>query len=166
MASEIDTYRQLLRHRYKEMDEILDGLPDEALLWKPFDDSPWRGPCNALGLIAAHAASSTVYLLRRAEWALQRREWQEVDGDEGPEEFGPANYRLAYLRERIWRTHALADAFLASLTPAELDVARPHPTNPDRVLAVRYDIAHAVEHFSEHIGQAQLTRQLWALASA
>lgn len=166
MISEIETYRMLLRQRYDELDDILDGLPDEALLWRPFHDSPWRGPANPLGAIVAHAVSSTIYLLRRAEWVLQRREWREVDGDEGEEEFGPANHRTAYLRERVWRTHALADGFLASLSPADLDSSWAHPADPARRLHVRYDVVHAIEHLSEHIGQAQLTRQLWALASA
>lgn len=166
MASEIENYRQLLRYRYEELDQTLEALPDEALLWKPFDDSPWRGPCTPLGALAAHAVSSTVYLLRRAEWVLQRREWRDVDGDEGPEEFGSANHQLAYLRDRLWRTHALADEFLASLSELDADASRPHPADPQRTLSVRYDVVHAIEHLSEHIGQAQLTRQLWALQSA
>lgn len=166
MTTEIETYRTLLRYKYEDLDLTLDGLPDEALLWRPFDESPWRGPSGSLGYILAHAMSSTVYLLRRAEWVLQRREWREVDGDEGAEEFGPANHRTAYLRERVWRSHALADGFLASLSPADLDASWAHPTDPARRLHVRYDVVHAIEHLSEHIGQAQLTRQLWALASA
>ncbi len=166
MTTEIETYRMLLREKYDELDRILDGLPDEALLWQPFAESPWRGPANPLGVIVAHAVSSTVYLLARAEWVLQRREWRDVDGDEGAEEFGPANHRVAYLRERVWRTHGLADAFLASLSAEDLDASWVHPTKPGRVFDVRYDVLHAIEHLSEHIGQAQLTRQLWALASA
>jgi hypothetical protein len=43
-----------------------------------------------LGWLVAHSVSSTVYLLRRAEWIAGRREWPEVDGDEGSQEFGPA----------------------------------------------------------------------------
>jgi hypothetical protein len=27
-------------------------------------------------------------------------------------------------------------------------------------------VQHAIEHFAEHIGHAQLTRQLWALQAA
>ncbi len=166
MTTEIETYRTLLRYKYEDLDLTLDGLPDEALLWRPFDVSPWRGSANSLGEIIAHAVSSTVYLLARADWVLQRREWRDVDGDEGGEEFGPANHQVAYLRERVWRTHGLADAFLASLSAQDLDASWAHPTKPGRVFNVRYDVVHAIEHLSEHIGHAQLTRQLWALTSA
>lgn len=166
MTTELDTYRTLLREKYAELDRILDGLPDQALLWRPFVASPWRGPANALGFIVAHGVSSTVYLLARAQWTMGRRPWRDVDGDEGAAEFGPANHRVAYLRERVWRTHGLADAFLASLSPQDLDAVAVHPDDPARILQARYDVVHAIEHLSEHIGQAQITRQLWALESA
>ena len=166
MTTELDTYRTLLREKYAELDRILDGLPDEALLWRPFEESPWRGAANVLGFIVAHALSSTVYLLARAEWTLGRRAWSDVDGDEGSEEFGLANHQVAYLRERVWRTHATVDAFLGSLSPHDLDASATHPDDPARTLQARYDVVHSIEHLSEHIGQAQITRQLWALESA
>ena len=56
-----------------------------------------------------------------------------------------------------------ADLFLDSLSPHDLDASRPHPKDASRVLTVRYDIQHAFEHMSRHIGHAELTRQLWAL---
>jgi hypothetical protein len=31
-------------------------------------------------------------------------------------------------------------------------------------VAARYDVMHALDHLSQHIGHAQLTRQLWAIA--
>jgi hypothetical protein len=164
LSDEIETYRALLLSRYQELDDLLADLPDEALLWRPFETSPWRGPANSLGYIVAHAVSSTTYLLRRVEWVLGRRNWEAVDGDEGPEEFGPANHEVGYLRERCWRTYAEADSFLDSLSAGDLETRWQHWT--EGVRGVRYDIMHAIEHMSEHIGQAQLTRQLWALQSA
>ena len=67
--AEVTTYRQLFAERYAEVKELLADLPAAALLWKPFEQSPWQGPSNSLGLIIAHTVSSTVYLLRRAEYA-------------------------------------------------------------------------------------------------
>jgi hypothetical protein len=162
-SSEIATYRRLFDEKYREVDELLADLPPDALLWKPFDQSPWKGPSNALGLILAHALSSTVYLLRVAEYTLGRIEWEQVDGDEGSDEFGPANHDPAYLRARAHRTHAFVNQFLDSLSANDLDGSRPHPRRPDRILTVRYNIMHAIDHLSQHVGHAQLTRQLWAL---
>jgi hypothetical protein len=163
-TSEIGTYRRLFDEKYAELDALLDGLPAAALLWQPFEQSPWQGPSAPLGKIVAHAVSSTVYLLRRAEWVMGRiEEWKQVDGDEGREEFGPANHDPAYLRARVRRSQEFVHAFLAGLGAGDLDAARPHPRRPELVFTVRYDVQHAVEHLSQHIGHAQITRQLWEL---
>ncbi len=162
MSTEIETYRKLFGEKYAELEELLEGLPAAALLWKPFEHSPWKGPSNELGLIVAHAVSSTVYLLRRAEYALGRIEWAAVDGDEGSDEFGPANHDPAYLRARVRRTHDYVNGLLDSLADGDLAATRMHPKRP-RELSARYDVQHAVEHLSQHIGHAQITRQLWAL---
>ena len=74
-TTEIGTYQRVAANKFRELTEILDGLPIEALTWKPFDQSPWHGAAGSLGWLIAHSASSTIYLLRRAEWILERRDW-------------------------------------------------------------------------------------------
>jgi hypothetical protein len=162
-TSEVGAYRRLFAEKYQELEALLDELPDEALLWKPFEQSSWQGPCSPLGGIIAHAVSSTVYLLRRAEYSLGRVEWSDVDGDEGREEFGPANYKVAYLLARVRRSQEYVNRLLDSLNPGDLDASRSHPRRSLEV-AARYDVMHALDHLSQHIGHAQLTRQLWAIA--
>nr|HMN31115.1 hypothetical protein [Caldilineaceae bacterium] len=107
-TSERGTYQRLLDEKYAELEQILADLPAPALLWQPFANSPWQGPSNPLGAIVAHAVSSTVYLLHQAEYAAGKRQWQEVTGDEGREEFGPANHDPAYLLARVRRTQEYA----------------------------------------------------------
>lgn len=165
-ASEIGAYRRLFAEKYRELAALMAELPADALRWKPFEQSPWQGPSNSLGQIIAHAISSTVYLLRMGEYAAGKCEWGDVDGDEGREEFGPANHDPDYLRARVQRTHAFVNQFLDELTEADLMQSRAHPKRADRILTVRYAIGHAIEHLSQHIGHAQLTRQLWALENA
>lgn len=162
-TSELATWRRLFDEKFEEIAELLADLPAEALLWKPFESSPWKGPANSLGLIIAHALSSTVYLLKRAEWALERIDWKQVDGDEGRDEFGPANHDPAYMRGRALRVQSYVHQLLDSLSPADLDSSRPHARRPELLFSVRYDVIHAFEHLSQHIGHAQITRQLWAL---
>jgi hypothetical protein len=162
-VSELAVYRRLFDEKYAQMAELLDGLPPEALIWKPFEHSPWRGPSNSLGFVVAHAVSSTVYLLRQVEYCLGRIPWEAVDGDEGPEEFGPANHDLSYLQARVQRTHTYVRHLLTSLIPGDLDASQNHPQHADQQLSVRYAIGEAIEHMSQHIGHGQLTRQLWAL---
>ena len=162
-SNEIAIYRRLFDNKFDELQLLLDGLPDEALLWKPFQESPWRGECGSIGWLTAHSISSTIYLLRRAEWQIDRRDWKTVDGDEGREEFGVANHQGSYLQARTERGRATVHRFLDTLTEADLDGTQPNPNVPERPFTVRFDIQHAIEHLSQHIGHAHLTRQLWAL---
>ena len=162
-TSEIATYRRLLDEKYAEVEQLLSDLPPAALTWKPFESSPWQGAAGSLGWLIAHAVSSTVYLLKRAEWTMGRIEWNDVQGDQGKEEFTAANHDPANLLARAAATRSYVHQMLDSLTPAELDASRPHVRRPELVFTARYDIQHAIEHMSQHIGHAQLTRQLWAL---
>lgn len=166
MATEIQTYHRMLDDRFKEVDELLDGLPTEALAWKPFEVSPWKGASGRLGWLIAHAISSTVYLVRQGEWVAGKREWADVDGDEGRDEYGPANHDPSYMRERARRAQALVRAAIDAFSEADLAAERPHPRRPDRIVTARFCLQHAYEHMSQHIGHAQLTRQLWAVQNA
>ena len=163
-TSELATYRRMFDDRYAEIDELLADLPAEALLWKPFESSPWKGTSGQLGWIIAHAMSSAIYLMRRAEWTMGKREWKEIEGDQGRDEFSQANHDPENMRQRAKLTHDLINQMLDNIAPADLDASRPHPKRPEMIFTARYDIIHAFEHFSQHIGHAQLTRQLWALA--
>lgn len=165
-SGELAAYHRFLDEKFDEIDELLADLPAAALVWRPFDESPWKGPSSPLGLILAHSMSSTIYLLRRALWVLERIDWKAVDGDEGREEFGPANLDPAYLRARSGRARALAHELLASVAPDDLDCSRPHARRPELVFNVRYEIVHAIEHMSQHAGHAQITRQLYALEAS
>jgi hypothetical protein len=165
MTSEIAVLRQLFDNNFADLEKLLADLPNEALVWKPFETSPWEGTSNSLGKIVAHALSSAYYLLRRAEYSLGRREWGEVDGDEGREEFGPANHELEYLRARAKRTQEFVHSFLASVSSEGLGASRPHPKRPITFVA-RQDTIHALDHLAQHIGHGQLTRQLWAIQAA
>lgn len=160
-TSEIATYRRMFDDRYAEIDELLADLPAEALLWKPFESSPWKGASGQLGWIIAHAISSAIYLMRRAEWTMGKREWKEIDGDQERDEFSEANHDPANMRERAIRTHELINQMFDSFTAADLDASRPHAKRAEMIFTARFDIIHAFEHMSQHIGHAQLTRQLW-----
>jgi hypothetical protein len=155
-TSEIAVYRKLFDEKYADLDELLADLPAEGLLWKPMERSPWKGELASIGWMTAHAIYWTMWLLRHAEWIAGRREWDDVDDDKGsPDELEPANHGPAYLRERVQRSRAYVHAILEGLSPTDLDGQRDADT-------VRYDIVHSIEHLSHHIGDAQLTRQLFA----
>jgi hypothetical protein len=162
-TTEIGTYRRMFDDRFAEIADLLADLPAEALLWKPFESSPWKGASGQLGWLVAHAISSAVYLLRRAEWTMGRIEWSAIAGDEGKDEFGAANHDPAYLAARAGHVQEFVHRTLDTLTPEDLAASRPHERRPELVFSARFDVQHAFEHMSQHIGHAQITRQLWAL---
>ena len=58
-TSEIATYRKLFDNQYDDLEQLLADLPSEALLWKPFEQSPWQGPSSLStfsSLIAAYSS--------------------------------------------------------------------------------------------------------------
>ena len=70
---------------------------------------------------------------------MGRIESGDINGDEGDEEFGPANLYPAYLAARVKRTQELVHTFLDSLIPADLENGKLDPASQDP-LTVRYDI--------------------------
>ena len=164
--TEIPVYRRLFDSKYEELNILLEGLPAEALAWKPFTTSPWRGPSSSIGWLVAHSMTATIFLLRRAEWQVDRRAWESVRSDESAEEYQPDSQDTDYLVARLARTQQLVHEILDGFTPQELNGSRPNPDAPDRPFTVRWNIQHAIEHMSQHIGHAHLTRQLWELANA
>ena len=164
MATEIDNYRRNFGHVYGQLDEVLDGISPKALLFQPFVSSPWMGPSGSTGWLLAHAMSSAVFLMRQAEYAAGKIGWDDIAGDQGAEEFSPANHDPANMRARSKATLATVNAILNGLTAADLDAERPHPRRPERTLTTRWCITNAIDHLSQHVGHAQLTRQLASLA--
>jgi hypothetical protein len=67
------------------------------------------------------------------------------------------------LQARIARAQSFVNELLDTLSATDLDGSRAHPKRADRIFTVRYDVQHAIEHMSQHIGHGQVTRQLWAL---
>jgi hypothetical protein len=65
------------------------------------------------------------------------------------------------MRARARRTQEYVHGFLASLNAGDLDSSRPHAKRPELVFTARFEIQHAIEHLSQHIGHAGITRQLW-----
>jgi hypothetical protein len=161
--TEVATILHLFDDKFGEIEQLLDGLEPAALLWKPFDSSPGNGEAAELGWLVGHSISATVYLVRRAVWICERLEWESVVGDKGAELFGPEDRDPGALLARSRSAQALVHELLTGFSPEDLERSRALPHRADRTRNAREDILHALEHMSQHIGHAQLTRQLWAL---
>jgi uncharacterized damage-inducible protein DinB len=142
---------ELLDGSFETLREALDGLPADQLNAVPAEGA------NALGVIVVHtlgASWSWLSLAVGAELPPRDREaeFRTVVDD-------PATF-LAWVDERMSACRRLladADGF----DPGRIGYAR-WTSEPDEPVTAAYGLLHALEHLSEHVGHAELTRQLLA----
>jgi hypothetical protein len=131
----------------------IEGLPAEALNWRPAGEDT-----NPIAVLAAHAMGST-------------RSWLAVAlGASLPERDRAAEFRTVAddaesLLGHVDTVAAECRKLLATTDPFDPGAIR---TSHVRASAGRAEVVsgawamlHAAEHLREHMGHAQLTRQLW-----
>jgi uncharacterized damage-inducible protein DinB len=152
MLSEIHVYLERLRDLRAQVLRTLDGLDADALNWQPLPNET-----NSLFVLATHCIGS------------ERGWFGSVLGGAPPTRDRAAEFRargedLAALRAAYAESARFTWEILAPLTAGDLDATRQH--DHYGMVTVRWIILHVIEHYSEHLGQAQLTRQLWENRSA
>ena len=147
----ISAARDILGDSLDELRKALDGCSAEELNRRPAGEET-----NGLAVLAAHALGSTRSWLSLAVGAaLPQRdrdaEFLVVAGD-------PA----AFLgRVDTWsrECRALLEAYLR-FYPGRVGTAPWRAYDQDEPVTAAWALLHALEHLREHVGHAQLTRQL------
>jgi uncharacterized damage-inducible protein DinB len=141
-----EAYLDRLTMLHTEMQRTIESLPPEVLDWSP-------GPeMNSLGVLATHVAGS-------------ERFWVgEVAGGDPAHRDRPAEFRTHHLDEaaliaRLDAALAHTRATLEKLTLPDLEVRRPGMDGDE--VTVAWALFHNLQHLGTHLGQMQLTRQLW-----
>ena len=142
--------RDLLRRNRDDMRAAIDGLPPDALNWRPAGDDT-----SSIAAIANHSLLST-------------RHWFSVAvGGPLPDRDRPREFEFTA------RDAAELLAFTDGLFEQCLDLVdkgrsvdwgalrRHWDAGRDIELFAAWALLHAVEHLREHVGQISLTRQLW-----
>jgi uncharacterized damage-inducible protein DinB len=148
---EIEGYITALRALRAEMLSSYEGLDADALNWKP----PVK-ETNSLYQLATHVAGSDAY------WLLQVIGGTDIHRDRRAE-FEAAGDDMASLRTKIAQNEKASEEVLRRLN--ESDMATAH----DSAMVAhdsRWCILHVIEHWSRHVGHAELTRQLYESTSA
>ncbi len=142
--------RAVLRAARDDIHAAIDGLPTDALNWRPAPDDT-----NSIAVLAIHSLTST-------------RTWLAVAVDEPL----PSRNRDAEF-EATARTPAELLHFVDSATAVCLDLVSKERTvdwsalrrhwsqEQDVQPFAAWALLHALEHLREHVGQISLTRQLW-----
>jgi DinB superfamily len=124
----------------------VDGLSDDELNWRP--PAP---ATNSVGAIVLHA------LANAEENVLGTLCGQAVARDR-ENEFAPAELSPAAIQARAETVQTRVREALAGLTPEDLTRECHHPRRG--TLSGREVLLIAARHAAEHVGQAELTRDL------
>lgn len=147
MEAFFSDYLKSIETLFADFADLLEGLPQEALDWRPGEDT------SSLAVLAAHTAGSTRYRLG------------EVCLGEPPTRDRPAEFRTAEMDAAALQTHLRdtvehARKSLAQLSMEDLPRIRPMPGRGMEV-SIAEALLQALEHGSQHLGHAQLTLQMW-----
>jgi len=137
------TAGQILHEGHDALRRIVAGLDAEALDWRPGPDT------NSVAALVAHSLEAERFLVATAAGIDVQRDRE-------------AQFRVRVagsdvLIALIDQVEAEVDGLLAHIGPGRLAmlIERPGRAHPGS-----WWLLHALEHTREHIGQAELTRQL------
>lgn len=154
MSNEIQEYLATLNELQAQVKGLLEGLPQEALDWRPI-----RGEgelaTNSLAVIVTHLAGSERYWMKEIIGGQPIQRNREA-------EFVTQGLTVSQLTSRLDAAAKSAGEILSSLKESQLEEGRKYR---DRPVTIRWSILHVIEHLSQHIGHMQLTRQLWRARS-
>jgi len=147
----------VLRDSFTMLSDALEGLPDAALDWTPVAGT------SSLAVLATHSVTSTLFWVAAAAGASPERE--EYIAKQRPAAFRTRGATAEELRERIASTISEVTRLLSQGTDVSLEAAMPWIEDGGRRRSGAECLMHAVGHLREHVGQAQLMRDLWLAAS-
>jgi uncharacterized damage-inducible protein DinB len=150
MLPEVQTYLTDLEELRGQVKSLLEGLPQEALDWRPIEGEGELAT-NSLAVVVVHLAGSETF------WMKEIIGGKKIDRDRDAE-FVAKGLSYSELDAKIKAAGKLTREVLSALTGKQLEESRKWR---DRSVNVRWCILHVIEHIAQHIGHMQLTRQLW-----
>jgi uncharacterized damage-inducible protein DinB len=147
MQSFFKDYLNLLQDCHNGILQALEGLPPAALDWIP-------GPeMNSISVLLAHITGSERYWI--GDIAAQ-----EPSNRDREAEFRVRGVGADVFRKRLADDLEYAQNVLDRMSLQDLESTRVRPSD-GREFNVAWALLHALEHATLHLGQIQLTRQLW-----
>jgi len=150
MLKEVQAYLTKLGDLRNQAKSLLDGLPAEALEWRPI-----RGEgelaTNSLAAIVVHLAGSQTYWMKEIIGRTPIQRDREA-------EFATKGVSTVDLKARLDTAGKIAEEILSPLTESQMEEGRKFRDKP---ITVRGGILQVIDHVAQHIGHMQLTRQLW-----
>jgi uncharacterized damage-inducible protein DinB len=140
-------YVNLLQQSHNEILEALEELPSAALDWSPGPDM------NSISVLVFHLTGAERYWI--GDVAAQDPKERDRDA-----EFRVHDVGMDVLKKRLADNLEYARNALSNFTVQDLETTRVSARD-GRTFTVAWALLHALEHTTLHLGQIQLTRQLW-----
>jgi uncharacterized damage-inducible protein DinB len=150
MLREIQDYLGILGELRTQVKNLLEGLPREAVDWRPIQGEGELST-NSPAAIVAHLAGSETYWMKEIIGRQPIHRNREA-------EFVTRQVSAPELKARLDAAAKSAEEVLSPLTGSQLEEGRKFR---DRSMTVRESILHVIEHIAQHVGHLQLTHQLW-----
>src|SRR5687768_11502392 len=147
MQSFFTSYLDLLQDCHNSILQALEGLPQTALDWIPGQDM------NSIAVLLAHITGSERYWI--GDIAAQESSNRDRDA-----EFRVRDVEADVFRKRLSDNLEYARNVLEKMSLQDLEASRVSSNN-EREYTVAWALLHALEHATLHLGQIQITRQLW-----
>lgn len=145
MKPMVEVVQRMLNRQAERYGNVVDALPDGALNWRPGNDET-----NSVAQLVRHVTAVQNLLLARAlgeSVAYSQEESLRND----PATKGELHGLLADAK-------AKKDEQLARLD--SMDMSEMLPSQREPTMRAHY-IIHTADHGQEHLGHAELTKQLW-----
>ena len=143
-------YLNILQTCHTDILKALDGLPPAALDWTPGSDT------NSISVLVFHLTGAERYWI--GDVAAQDPTERDRDAEFKVHEVG-----TDVLKKRLTDNTEYARIALEKFTIQDLEATRVSARD-GREFTVAWALIHALEHSTLHLGQIQLTRQLWEQA--
>ncbi len=140
-------YLNILQTCHTDILKALDGLSPAALDWIPGPDM------NSISVLVFHLTGAERYWI--GDVAAQDPTARDRDAEFKVHEVG-----VDVLKKRLTDNMEYERAALEKLAIQDLETTRVSPRD-GREFTVAWALIHALEHSTLHLGQIQLTRQLW-----
>jgi uncharacterized damage-inducible protein DinB len=139
------------------LDETLATLPNASLDWTPMSG------VSSIAVLTVHCIVSAEWFATAATAAPRDR--AEYRANERAEAFRTQGQTVEQLRARLADLAPRLEWILAEATDATLEAPLPWAEDSGRHRTGAEAVVAGIAHLREHVGQAQLMRDLWLSAS-
>jgi uncharacterized damage-inducible protein DinB len=143
----------VLKQSLEELRAAVDGVPAEALNWKPAGEDT-----NSIAVLATHVMNSTRFWLSIAVDA-------PLPARDRPSEFRVTEDDPGALLRLVDEMSAECRDLLANAGDVDWTTPRKTHARPGEgpeTVPPAYALLHALEHLGQHVAHCSLTRQLWS----